>query len=99
LESLKESGEVMRVSGYMDDLAVTVGEAEAVNRLIPRLEEYCKATGASLNYEKCFVLSTEKYKPEGEFKKMRKENYRSHRVMYRGVPYRRGLNLTRTGRR
>jgi Reverse transcriptase (RNA-dependent DNA polymerase) len=50
LESLKASGEVSRVSEYIDDLAVTVKDLQAVNRLIPVLEEYCEVTGVVLNY-------------------------------------------------
>jgi Reverse transcriptase (RNA-dependent DNA polymerase) len=86
IEVLKAEEGVVRVFGYMDDLAVTVKDPQTINKLISTFKLYCEATGAQLNYDKCYVLVTEEFRLEEEFKEMPEANYAGHRVMYLGVP-------------
>ena len=48
-------------------------------------KKYEEATEAKLNFNKCFVLSTESYKPVGPWAKMVKSNYSGNETVYLGV--------------
>ncbi len=85
LASLKRNHSLKELSGYMDDLALMVNKVQKINDLTATFEKYEKATGAQLNYDKCFVLSTKKYTPEGPWATMAKRNYQSNETTYLGV--------------
>ena len=45
-------------------------KVETINSLTPTFKKYEEATGAKLNFNKCFVLSTEFFKPVGPWAEM-----------------------------
>ena len=53
--------------------------------MTPTFQKYEKATGDFLNYSKCFVLTTQMYKPSGLWSVMPKTNFRSNEITYLGV--------------
>ena len=67
-------------AAYADDLAISLERAERVENLEVFFDMYCDATGAEVNYEKCFLLTTDtKYEPKGRWAEMKLNNYRSPR--------------------
>ena len=65
LVSLKKEYNPQDLSGFMDDLGMVIQKAETINSLTPTFKKYEEVTGAKLNFNKCFVLSTESFKPVG----------------------------------
>ena len=60
-------------------------KAETINSLTPTFKKYEEVTGAKLNFNKCFVLSTEFYKPVGPWAEMARSNYYGDEIVYLGV--------------
>ena len=69
----------------MDDLGMVIQKAETINSLTPTFKKYVEATGAKLNFNKCFVLSTEFFKPVGPWAEMARFNYCGDETVYLGV--------------
>ena len=69
----------------MDDLGLLLKKADTINLLTSTFQKYEKATSALLNYSKCFVLTTQIYKPSGPWSAMPKTNFRSDETTYLGV--------------
>ena len=63
--SLKKEYNPQDLSGFMDDLGMVLQKAKTINSLTPTFKKYEEVTGAKLNFNKCFVLSTEFFKPVG----------------------------------
>ena len=82
LVSLKKKHNPQDLSGFMDDLGMVLQRAETINSLTPTFKKYKEATGAKLNFNKCFVLSTEFYKPVGPWAKMARSNYCGDETVY-----------------
>jgi len=77
----------------MDDLGLVVENTSALVRLVVLFNEYEAATGALLNYDKCFILTNQKeYVPEGRWAAMPKENYQGKRTKYLGIPVALGVD-------
>ena len=66
-----------------------------INSLAKTFQEYEEATGAKLNFEKCFVLSTQAFEPEGPWADMPKKNFQSECTVYLGVPISKKIELKR----
>ena len=75
LVSLKKKHNPQDLPGFMDDLGMVLQRAETINSLTPTFKKYEEVTGAKLNFNKCFVLSTESYKPVGLWSEMARPNY------------------------
>ena len=75
LVSLKKKHNLQDLSGFMDDLGIVLQRVETINSLTPTFKKYKEATKAKLNFNKCFVLSTESYKPVGPWSEMARLNY------------------------
>ena len=93
LVSLKKKHNPQDLSGFMDDLGMVLQRAETINSLTPTFKKYEEATGAKLNFNKCFVLSTESYKPVGPWSEMARPNYRGDETVYLGVRLSKRLSL------
>ena len=63
LVSLNKNHPLEKLSGFIDDLGLLLKKVDTINLLIPTFQKYEKATGALLNYSKCFVLTTQMFKP------------------------------------
>ena len=85
LVSLKKKYNPQDLSGFMDDLRMVLQKAETINSLTPTFKKYKEATKAKLNFNKCFVLSTESYKPVSPWAEMARFNYCSDKTVYLGV--------------
>ena len=85
LVSLNKNHPLEKLSGFMDDLGLLLKKADTINLLTSTFQKYEKATGALLNYSKCFVLTTQMYKPSGPWSAMPKTNFRSDETTYLGV--------------
>ena len=85
LVSLKKEYNPQDLSGFMDDLGMVIQKAETINSLTPTFKKYEEATGAKLNFNKCFVLSTESFKPVGPWAEMARSNYCGDETVYLGV--------------
>ena len=85
LVSLKKKHNPQDLSGFMDDLGMVLQRAEIINSLTPTFKKYEEATGAKLNFNKCFVISTEAYKPVGSWSEMARPNYCGDETVYLGV--------------
>ena len=85
LVSLKKKYNPQDLSGFLDDLGMVLQKAETINSLTPTFKKYEEATGAKLNFNKCFVLSIESYKPVGPWAEMVRFNYYGDRTVYLGV--------------
>ncbi len=66
------------LSAYMDDLALIVKDPQLINDLTTSFWKYEDATGAKLNFKKCFVLSTSSSKPAGPWTAKNPENIDDH---------------------
>ena len=64
---------------------MVIQKAETINSLTPTFKKYEEATGAKLNFNKCFVLSTESFKPVGPWAEMARPNYCGDETVYLGV--------------
>ena len=64
---------------------MVIQKAETINSLTPTFKKYEEATGAKLNFNKCFVLSTESFKPVGPWAEMARSNYCGDETVYLGV--------------
>ena len=82
LMSLKKEYNPQDLSSFMDDLGMVLQKAETINSLTPTFKKYEEATGAKLNFNKCFVLSTESYKPVGPWAEMARSNYCGDETVY-----------------
>ena len=85
LVSLNKNHPLEKLSGFMDDLGLLLKKVNTINLLISTFQKYEKATGAFLNYSKCFVLITQMYKPSGPWSAMPKTNFKSNEITYLGV--------------
>ena len=85
LVSLKKKHNPQDLSGFMDDLGMVLQKAETINSLTPTFKKYEEVTGAKLNFNKCFVLSTESYQPVGPWAEMARSNYCGDETVYLGV--------------
>ena len=85
LVSLNKNHPLEKLSSFMDDLGLLLKKADIINLLTSTFQKYEKATGALLNYSKCFVLTTQMYKPSGPWSVVPKTNFRSDETMYLGV--------------
>ena len=85
LVSLKKKHNPQDLSDFMDDLGIVLQKAETINSLTPTFKKYEEAMGAKLNFNKCFVLSTESYKPVGLWAEMVRSNYCGDKTIYLGV--------------
>ena len=85
LVSLNNGSNLKKLAGFMDDLALLLHRVQSINSLISIFQEYEQGTGAKLNYNKCFVLSTEKFSPVGPWVEMPSANYLREETMYLGV--------------
>ena len=83
--SLNKNHPLEKLSGFIDDLGLLLKKANTINLLTPTFQKYEKATSALLNYSKCFVLTTQMYKPSGPWSAMLKTNFRSDETTYLGV--------------
>ena len=63
LMSLKKKHNPQDLSGLTDNLRMVLQKAETINSFTPTFKKYEEVTEAKLNFNKCFVLSTEFYKP------------------------------------
>lgn len=45
------------VRGYMDDIAIITSNPDSLNTISHNIQTFCQATGASLNFDKCFIIS------------------------------------------
>ena len=68
-------------------------KAETINSLTPTFKKYEEATGAKLNFNKCFVLSTESFKLVSPWAEMARSNYCSDETVYLGVRLSKWLSL------
>ena len=64
---------------------MVIQKAETINSLIPTFKKYEKATGTKLNFNKCFVLSMESFKPVGPWAEIVRSNYCGDETVYLGV--------------
>ena len=85
LVSLKRKHNPQDLSGFMNDLRMVLQKAETINSLTPTFKKYEEVTGAKLNFNKCFVLSTESYQPVGPWAEMVRFNYCGNETVYLGV--------------
>ena len=85
LVSLNNGGDLEKLAGFMDDLALLLHRVQSINSLTSTFQEYEQGTKAKLNYNKCFVLSTEKFAPVGFWVEMPSANYLGEETMYLGV--------------
>ena len=85
LVSLKKEHNPQDLSGFMNNLGMVIQKAETINSLTPTFKKYEEATGAKLNFNKCFVLSTKSFKPVGLWAEMARSNYCSDETVYLGV--------------
>ena len=85
LVSLNKNYPLEKLSNFMDNLGLLLKKADTINLLTPTFQKYEKATGALLNYSKCFVLTTQMYKPSGPWSAMPKTNFRSDETIYLSV--------------
>ena len=85
LVSLKKEYNPQDLSGFIDDLGMMLQKAETINSLTPAFKKYEEVTGAKLNFNKCFVLSTESFKPVGPWAEMARSNYCDDETVYLGV--------------
>ena len=85
LISLNNGGNFEKLAGFMDDLALLLHRVQSINSLTSIFQEYEQGTGAKLNYNKCFVLSTERFPPVGPWVEMPPANYLGEETMYLGV--------------
>ena len=58
---------------------------ETINSLTPTFKKYKEVIEAKLNFNKCFVLSTEFYQPVGPWAEMARFNYCGDETVYLGV--------------
>ena len=82
LVSLKKEYNPQDLSGFMDDLGMVIQKAETINSLTSTFKKYEEVTGAKLNFNKCFVLSTESFKPVGPWAEMARSNYCGDETVY-----------------
>ena len=61
---------------------MVIQKAETINSLTPTFKKYEEATGAKLNFNKCFVLSTESFKPVSPWAEMARSNYCGDETVY-----------------
>ena len=85
LVSLNKNHPLKKLSGFMDNLELLLKKVNTINLLTPTFQKYKKATGAFLNYSKCFVLTTQMYKLSGPWSAMLKTNFRSDETTYLDV--------------
>ena len=85
LVSLNNGGDLEKLAGFMDDLALLLHRVQSINSLTSTFQEYEQGTRAKLNYNKCFVLSTEKFSPVGPWVEMLSANYLGEETVYLGV--------------
>ena len=83
--SFNKNHPLKKLSGFIDDLELLLKKANTINLLTLTFQKYEKAIGALLNYSKCFVLTTQMYKPSGPWSIMPKTNFRSGETTYLGV--------------
>jgi hypothetical protein len=84
LEHGKTTGDC---EAYIDDLAVILNSPYNLQEAGEIFERFEQATGAKLNYEKCFVLCpNNKFTPKGRWSEMKGKNYRGWMTKYLGVP-------------
>ena len=99
LVSLKKKYNPQDLSGFMDDLGMVLQKAETINSLTPTFKKYEEVTGAKLNFNKCFVLSTESFKPVGPWAEMARSNYCGDETVYLGVKLSKQLSLLKDWRK
>ena len=85
LVSLNKNHPLEKLSGFMNDLGLLLKKVDTINLLTTTFQKYEKTTSALLNYSKCFVLTTQMYKPSGSWSAMLKTNFRSNETTYLGV--------------
>ena len=95
LASLLRNHSPKDLSGFMDDLGMTLKDVQTINELTPTFQKYERATGAKLNFNKCFVLSTQEFVPEGPWAEMSVMNYRGSETTYLGVRIGKKMDTTR----
>ena len=95
LQWLQKNHPLKELSAYMDDLGLIVQEVNEINSLAKTFQEYEEATGVKLNFEKCFVLSTQAFEPKGPWADMPKKNFQSECTVYLGVPISKKIELKR----
>jgi ribonuclease HI len=87
LGRLKACKDIRTIEAYMDDLALILKKGAGLESVSVVFEEYGRATGAELNYKKCFFLtSNRKFEPPGAWAEMEEDNYRGWETTYLGVP-------------
>jgi ribonuclease HI len=87
LGKLKECNKIRMIEAYMDDLALILKKGAGLEAVSEVFEEYGRATGAKLNYKKCFFLtSNREFEPPTAWAEMEEENYRGWETTYLGVP-------------
>jgi hypothetical protein len=87
VKSLEKSDEVKNTEAYMDNLGMLMDSPNRLPAVGEMFEQFGKATGALLNYKKCFVLSPNRtFIPEGRWNEMKEGNYRGWETTYLGVP-------------
>jgi len=82
LVSLKKNHNPERLSSFMDDLGMILKNIQSINGLTQTFRKYEEATGSKLNYNKCFILSTESFSPEKPWNEMNQLNYQSEETTY-----------------
>ena len=68
-------------------------KAETINSLTPTFKKYEEVTGAKLNFNKCFIFSTEFFKPVGPWAEIARFNYCDDKTIYLGVKLNKQLSL------
>ena len=79
----------------MDDLALLLHRVQSINSLTSIFQKYEQGTEAKLNYNKCFVLSTEKFSPVGPWAEMPSANYLGEEIVYLKVTISQRMNPTK----
>ena len=80
LVSLNNGSNLEKLAGFMDNLALLLHRVQSINSLTSIFQEYEQGTGAKLNYNKCFILSTEKFSPVGPWAEIPLANYLERRL-------------------
>jgi hypothetical protein len=87
LGRLKSCQEVWTIEAYNNDLALILKKGVGLDVVSEVFEEYSRATGAKLNYKKCFFLTpNQKFVPLGAWAEMEEDNYKGGKTTYLGVP-------------